>query len=353
MIRNIARVLPRSKAWPAIIGAALLLAVAFPASVTAQAPAEAPPGVIRGTVTLASAGERLDEGVEVELIILDDGGVAGVERSTVADGRYEASVAADDTRTYVLRLVYQGVQYFADPVVLRPEAPEATRDFEVYAATSEAPALAIALTIVTVVAIDPEAGQLGIVREDLVTNPTDRAYVGDGRGVTLRLPAPDGTTEAAGDNPDGTTTLEEGVVTTTTPLRALTDTSVITRYLVDYDRATDAYLLRITAPLPTAVTIVRVPETFVRSLRPQGDAREGEPEEFATGEGEPVMLRTVVLQDLAPGDGLLVRLQGFTPQVNRNILTEWPAAGVAALMAALLVGGAAALTVRLRRHEAA
>ena len=49
------------------------------------------------------------------------------------------------------------------------------------------------------ISIETEHLLLGLLREDLVANPSDRVFVGDANRVTLRIPAPTGTTEATGD----------------------------------------------------------------------------------------------------------------------------------------------------------
>jgi len=336
----------RRTRWLATSLLAMLLVAAFGAP-PAHAQSE-PDGRVSGTVTLATAGAELDAGTEVELIVLDGGNITGTATGAVVGGRYEIAIEADPRLTYVPRLEYGGVQYFANPVILSPEAPTATGDFTVYASTSEQPDLQINLTAVTVVALDRGAGQIGLLREDLVQNPIDRAFVGDSRGITLRIPAPEGTLDADGENVDGLFALEGGVLTTTTPLRAAAETSVVTRYLIEYDPAEDAYTLRITAPLPTSQILLRVPEEYVRDLRLPDGASEGEPDEITLAGGEVVPLRTVVRDNVDVGDSLVVRLDGFAPTVNENVLTATPSA-IAAVVVALAVIGAAYLAVRTRR----
>jgi hypothetical protein len=300
-----------------VLGVLLVAALGAPRALAQGEPG----GRITGTVTLATADAELEAGTQVELIVLDGGNITGTATGTVVDGRYEIPVEADPRLTYVPRLEYGGVQYFANPVILSPEAPTATGDFTVYASTSEVPDLQVNLTAVTVVALDRGASQIGLLREDLVQNPTDRAFVGDSRGITLRLPAPEGTLDADGENVDGLFALEGGVLTTTTPLRAASETSVVTRYLIEYDPAEDAYTLRITAPLPTTQILLRVPEDYVRDLRLPDGASEGERDEITLSDGEVVPLRTVVMDNVKVGDSLVVVLDGFAPTVNKNLLT--------------------------------
>jgi len=326
----------------ALLGVALMATAAqaqTPDADDIDADASEVQGTISGTVILATAGATLGDELRVELVVLAEGSVVGTTPATVTGDRFEVEVPADLGFTFVPLARYQGVQYFADAVILSAEEPNAEREFTVYEATSDQPPLEIVDTIVTVVAIDRGTGELGVIREDIVRNATDRVYTGDGRGITLRLPAPAGTTEAAGENADGTFTLEEGVLVTTTPIRALSETSIITRYLINYDIASDEYELRITAPMDTGRILLRVPQDYTRALRLPSDAVAGPPDVVTTGAGTEVTLRTVILEDAAPGDSLVVLLDGFAPQLNENALTSHPGALIA-LFATLLVVGA-------------
>lgn len=334
----------RTRWLAVVVVAAVLVALGAPSALAQSKPE----GLVSGTVTLATAGADLEGGTAVELIILEDGDITGTASGPVVEGRYEIPVDADPKFTYVPRLAYGGVQYFANPVILSPEAPTATGDFTVYASTTELPDLQINLTAVTVVALDRGEGQIGLLREDLVQNPIDRAFVGDGRGITLRLPVPEGTLDADGENVDGVFALEGGVLTTTTPLRAASETSIVTRYLIEYDPAEDAYTLRITAPLPTTRVLLRVPEEYVRDLRLPDGASEGPEDKITLAGGEVVPLRTVVLENVKVGDSLVVRLDGFAPSVNSNLLTATPSA-IAAVAVALAVIGCGYVLAHTRR----
>lgn len=332
---------------------ALALAVLATPSASAQTTPQAP-AAITGRVTMLSTGVSLDPAaLKVDAIVLTDGGVTGtVEGDVAPDGSYRLEVEPDALgSTYVPRATYDGVQYFGDegPVRFDESVSSATRDFEVYATTTEQPDLEIVETVMTVVAIDRGRGELGLIREDLVRNPSDRVYVGGGEGrITLRLPAPDATEDAAGENADGRFTFEGGVVTTTTPIRAATETSIVTRYLVTYDVVEDGYALRVTAPMATGRSVLRIPESYVRGIEPQGSGVEGEPQRVEVADSDPVRFLIAEASNLGPGDGLVVNLQGFAPEVNRNVLTDSPQAAIGAAVA-LLVLGAAAAYVFLRR----
>lgn len=334
----------RLAACTVALACALALGVLDASGVRAQT---ASAGAITGAVTMATEGEALDPSLlEVEVIILAEGGVTGTKPATVDGEAYEVQVDADAALTYIPRATYDGVSYFGGAVRLDEDTSTEARDFTVYATTSETPPLEVKETVVTVIAIDRGTGELGFIREDLVHNPTDRVFTGsggeDGAGITLRLPAPEGTVEALGENADGQFALEGGVMTTTTPIRP-GDNAIITRYLTEYDIAEDEYALRITAPVDTGRVVLRVPESYVRDLAPQPPAQQREAQPIqVTEDSEPVLMLIAEASDLGPGDGLLVTLDGFAPQVNRNVLTDSPQAIAGALAALLLIGGAAA-----------
>lgn len=310
-------------------------------------------GLIAGAITMGSAGATLDESaLSVRIIILEGEAVSGTVEAAVSGGRYEARVPAVLSRTYVPVITYRGIQYFVPPAILDGSAPEFIQDVTVYETTAERPDLTIESTVVTVVAIDRDLGQMGLIREDLVRNPSDRVYVGGEGGVTLRLPAPEGTLEGGGDNPEGTFTLEAGGISAAMPIRPLGLTSIVTRYLVEYDVQEDAYLLRVTAPVTTDRVAVRVPEGFLRGVDPEGGARRASDEQVGEG-ANATTLRVVEQTGVGPGQGLLVRLDGFAPTRNVNTLTETGGAAIGAVTALLLLAAGFAAAAFVRRREAA
>jgi hypothetical protein len=323
------------------LGAAALGAL-VPAAVSAQS-SESSTGRIEGTVRNGTAGATLGDGLRMTLIELRGGEVTGSEQAAVEGGRFAFEVEPTPETTYVPLATYGGVQYLGDVVRLSAEQPTAVRDFTVYETTSETPPLRIEETVVTVIALDRANGELTLVREDLVANPSDRVYVGGEGGATLRLPVPEGTLEASGLNAEAEFGFEDGVLATTLPLRPGV-TSIVTRYQVSFERAADRYRMRITAPVDAGRVTLRVPERFVRSLRPALPARVAAEQEIE-GERLLVLERTAAL----PGHGLvadLVGLSGIRPATNP--LTE-PRGAVAGAGIALAVLAAAALAAgRLR-----
>ncbi|MEX2445837.1 MAG: hypothetical protein WD734_00735 [Dehalococcoidia bacterium] len=305
---------------------------------------------VEGRVTSGTEGHEPAGDLTVRLVGLDEGEVAEAVEAEVRDGRYAVDAPASPGRTYIPHLVYEGVDYFAPPVAV-DEASSATRDFLVYATTDEAPQLAITSTVVTVLAIDREQGQIGIEREDLVANPDDRVFVGDEAGVTLRIPSPEATLNASGQNADGEFTFENGVVSTTVPLRPGTLTSIVTRYLVEYDMAEDRYRLRVTAPLPTGEVRARVPVGFARAVEPGDGARRAEDEEAGRAD-EQAMRVAEATAPLSPGDGLLVDLVGLSgAAVQSNPLTESGGSSAALVAALVVIGGGVTVAARRRRDR--
>jgi hypothetical protein len=324
---------------------ALGLALAWPATGAVAQPATVR---VSGTITSATVGATVGS-VQVRLIMLEGSRVVEAITATVADGRYTATAPLVAGRLLVPHATYEGIDYFADPITVAETTTEATRDFRVYATTREAPDLAIASSTITVVAIDREAGKIGLLREDMVANPGDRVFVGDASGTTLRIPAPTGTVEATGDSTEGTFAFERGVVTTTAPIRPGRLTSIVTRYVVDYDRTADEYALRLTAPLATERLTVRVPEGFVRAVRPETGATRADDERLS-GQGEGEVLQIVRSTGaVRPGGGIVVNLIGLSgPALQVNPLTQRAGAAIASLIALAILGGGTVIAWRAR-----
>jgi len=309
--------------------------------------AQAAAGRVSGTISSATPGFTVPDSVQLRLIVLEGAKVTDAIVVPTRGGAYSASVPIVAGRTLVPHLTYEGVDYFASPVTLTEDAREVVRDFSIYAVTHETPDLAIASTTMTVIAIDRERGQLGLLREDQVANPADRVYIGDDQRVTLRIPAPTGTIEASGDNTDGTFVFERGVVTTTVPIRPGKLNTIITRYVVAYDPADDAYALRATSPLPTERVRVRVPEGYARAIRPDAGARRVDDERL-TGQGADQVLQVVQSTGrVNPGGGVVAQLRGLSaPVAQVNPLTEPRGAVLASVLALAIIGGGTALAWR-------
>lgn len=310
------------------------------------ASAQQPEGRISGVVLVGDAGPAI-EPVTVQLIVLGEGGVQSAQETTTEAGRFAFEVEPDIELSYVVRAVYDGVQYLAPPVLLSRELPTAEIEIVVYAQTTEPPQLTIERTTVTVLTLDRSNAQIVFLREDEVRNPSDRVFVGDGEGVTLRIPLPDNTVTAEAGG-EGDSRVEGGTLAVGTALRPGV-TTVVSRYVVGYDRARDAYALRVTAPLPTDHMEVSVPTRFADDIRPlAGSLDAGERDEA----GE---LSAIVTRDGAagPGESVSVVLDGLAGRNAPNPLTGRRGAAVAAALAlAIIGGGAAALHLAGRRGGA-
>ncbi len=319
----------------------LLLALALGgalAGAAAPATGQTPDGEIRGRIVQASADAPAPEGIPVELIIL--GGASGLETVRTVSGEGGAflfEAPADPQRTYVVRVEHQGVQYLSPPLLLSRELPSIDTEITIYEATRERPGLRIESTLVTLLALDRAAAQLTIERTDEVLNPGDRIYLGDEEGVTLRLPLPDNVAGASGAGTDSGFVLEGGVLAATITLRPGV-TSVVTRYVVGYDRAEDAYTLRVTAPLPTARMEIEVPARFVQDLDPLGESDRADAREVA-GERVEVIARAAA----RPGESVSVRLEGLAGRNAANPLTGRGGALIGVLLALVVSGGGALL----------
>ncbi len=327
-----------------LVTATAALAVATPAG--AQQPATE--GLVRGRVTMASAGAALEGTGEVELIILEGAQATGSVKAPVTNGTYAARVPASAARTYVPRLNYQRVDYFGDPVRFTESEREVIRDFTVYATTDRADSLQLIQTIVTVVGIDPQQGQIGILREDMVAVTGDRVYTGGPSGITLRIPAPEGTTEASEE--EGRGTLAHGVLAVTTPVRPGEASSIITSYLVKYDPAVDRYRLRVTVPVPAESVVARVPRKFVRGVRPVAPAEQAD-DQVLQDDARTVLHVVRTPARIEAGQSLVVDIDGVAGTLRHHPLTEQPGASIAAATVLAVVAGAGVFV--WRRREAA
>ena len=308
--------------------------------------AQEPAGRVSGLVRSGTAGGPAVDALAVQLIVLDEAAVVESLETTTTGGRFAFAVAPDIARSYVVRAVYEGVQYLGAPVLLSAELPTAEVAITVYETTRERPALSIDRTAVTVLSLDRTNAQLTLLREDQVRNPGDRVYLGGTEGggeggATLRIPLPDRAVEADGLGGEGAFRVEGGTLVTTAQLRPGV-TSVVSRYVVGYDRARDAYTLRVTAPVATGQMEIAVPTRFVDDLEPlAGSAVTGQRDL----EGERV---EVVAREGAagPGDSVSVVLEGLAGGNAANPLTGTGGAVVAVVLALAIISGGAALLWR-------
>ena len=308
-----------------------------------------PDGVISGSVVAGTPGDDLAGGVVVQLLVPQgDGEPLVMSQDLAPDGTFSFEVEADPLLTYLPVARYQGVIYFGNAVLLSEELPTATVGFEVYSTTEDGSTLEIELVSVTVLAIDRAAGELTLIREDLVRQSAPYVYLGDANGVVLRVPVPDGTVAAGGiPAADGEYEFVGGVVVVSESEIRPGVTSVVTQYTVRYDTGEDRYRLRLTTPLAADRIEVRVPERFVREIEPGDEATAlADSVDF---NGEELLVAERV--DAGPGDGLVLDLDGLSGvELSTHPFTSQPGAAIAAAVAALVVaGGVIALARRSSR----
>ena len=334
--------------------AAILVGLAATPTLVAQAQTAPDMGRITGEVVLGTAGATLGDDLAVDFIVLAGSEVGGTLPATLDGATFSLDIPVGDGRRYLARIVYQGVSYLGAPVEVTAATREAVAAVPpVFETTAETPNLTISETVLTAVALDRDTGEIGLIREDLVQNPTDRVFTGGENAVTLRLPTPERTTDAMGENPDGRFALEDGILTTTTPIRALGSTSIVTRYLVTYDVSGDEYVLRVTTPVAADRIVVRIPADYMRDAEVLSAGAEGAGEVFEIEGREGVPLRTFVLENAGPGDSLVVRFEGLAIQRNHNPIAETPGSMIAGAVALLVIGAAGVFAVRRGKAPAA
>jgi hypothetical protein len=329
----------------------VLLALPFAGELASGSKAQEPNGTISGEVRMGTAGASLSDAVAVELIALDADGGLTTQETVTSGGRFEFRVVADAAVTYLVRVDLDGVRYFAEqPALVSAELPSAELSIVVYAATGEQPQLLVESTTLTVIVLDRARRQLTLERQDVVVNLSDRTYTGNGGGITLRLPAPEGVIETSGVGVDGAFTLEGGRLATSMPLRP-GRTTVVTHYLVGYDPVEDRYRLRATAPLETGAIALRVPAAFAGKFELLGETRRVADIEI---EGERVLVAERS-GGLRPGESAVMELRGLSGRNEPNPLTERSGAlaGAGIALIVLVAGFAAVHQLLGRRVEVA
>jgi len=335
---------PRLLTLAAVVAALILGLLTIPHPGAAQQPQ----ATISGTVRLATPDATLPEGVQLQLIILDQSqDPTSISQRADATGAFNFEVDPDPRFNYVPFMLYEGVRYFSTPGSVRFDGTtsRATIDFEVYSTTSEAPDLSIESTTMIAVALERSTSTITLIREDLINRDQLTVFVGGADGITLRIPVPDGTIDAGGiDEGDTDFSFEGGTINVSLPLRPGLN-SVVTRYTVSYDAAEDMYRLRVTSPLTTDHIEARVPERFVSKLEPQSDdARRAADTEF---EGD-LILVVERIGAATPGKGLVVDLVGLSGAQPAHILTSTPGALIGSLLALVVIGG---LAITLARRQ--
>lgn len=331
------------------------LVVGVLGALTAGAPARAQvPGVITGEVRAGEGAEVILEGVPVQLVELGrEPRVLGETRAMDGGFRFEVP-AVSASATYIVSASVDGVTYLAGtPLLLSPQLPEANTVVVVWPATSTRPALQGQLSGLTVVFVDTGTGEVTLQREDLVLNPTAAAWLGDGEGVTLRVPLPRGArgreVEAWYDGLPTTASFSGDAeeVAARVPLRPGV-TLLTTRYRVIADLAASEVSLELVAALPTDELRILAPQRFARALLPGARAETGAP---ITIEDERVLV--VESRGAAEtGETIGARVQGLGGRIEANPLSDRTSAAVGFALVLGVVALGAHLASRARRPVA-
>ncbi len=177
------------------IVAVLVIGAAWPAAAAAeQAPAV---GTITGTVVNLTGGRRPVAGQPVTLTAYaGTAQVDGLQTTTDAAGLFSFTVPAAADRTYVVNVKYRGGDYDSEPLAFRAGETRKQVTLRVYEPTTDPAVLRVDVHHIIV---EPAAGGVQVAELLVVTNTTDRTFVGttprpDGRRETLRLTLPPGAT---------------------------------------------------------------------------------------------------------------------------------------------------------------
>lgn len=303
-------------------------------------------GEIYGRLLQGTVGGPTIDAVTLQLITLDNNGVIETTETVSEGASFRFKVAPRAENTHFIRATYKDVPYMSPPVLLSSELPTAELEITVFETTAVQPKLRIDSTIATVLVLDRTNAQLTIERVDEVINPSDRVYVGNRDGVTLRLPLPNNVVETTGVGPEGEFAQAGATITVSMPLRPGI-ASVVTRYVVGYDRANDTYTLRVTTPFDAQRMEIEVPIRFSDHLQPLAQSIRANKREVS-GERVQVIERESAAR---PGDSVSVRLEGLSGLNAKNPLTSTTGAFVAVLVAIAVVSGGSLLLVRTRSND--
>lgn len=311
-------------------------------------------GSISGIVRPGAGSDVNVAGLPVQLIEVRDTPTMVQETRTTA-GRFRFDIPAiTPSTTYLVRVLVDEVTYLSPRAVqLTTQRPTAQVELTVFGAGSERPALRASIAAVTIVAVDRAAGQMTLQREDVVVNPSTKAWRGDAEGVSVLLPLPDGLISAEGQAwYDGVPAAGEFTprmdgVAAVVPLRP-GETLLMTRFTVAAD-LTAPVEVRLAAALPTEQLQIMAPQRFVRRVTPLADAVRGEP---VTIEEEKM---TVVerLRPAEPGEAVAARLFGLAAPIPPHPLSSSWSALVGAGAAALLISVSAFVALRRGQRGAA
>jgi len=267
-------------------------------------------GVVSGQVINGTGGAAIPEGLEVSLRAFDMNAafIDTITTTLAADGSFRFE-GIDPTVPVQLEpmVIYQDVPYFGDldsAIVLAAEQAEANVNIVVYETTADASAIRIERLHMV---FDFAPGQTQVAELYILSNVSDRTYIGTLEEGTLRLTVPANALDfQPGGDPNRYRTLADGIADTA-PIRPGQSTAEsILVYNLAYEDE-----LELSRPMPYNVSKLTIFIPADAGLEVSGDRIR--PGELFQAQG--TALETYLADDLSAGDSLTLRLSG-EPQVS-------------------------------------
>jgi hypothetical protein len=308
--------------------------------------AAAETGTVSGVVRNGSAGGGRVDGLTVVLRHFRGMELVQERRATVgADGRFTfADLPIAEGEAYLAVVSYQGVEYSSRMIQLT-QNPEVETEIVVYETTTDPSVIRIGSRSLVVAGAAPELETVDVMDIVIVTNQSDRTYLGGPSGTVLKLPLPEGALEIS-PQPGfdyGQPRLEpDGTLVTTGPLPPGTH-NVVLAYSVPYSgtRAT----LTIGTALPTETLRVLVRQgTYELSSRSLLDS--------GTVEVSGISYRVFSLDRPVVGDRVTVQVSKL-PRAGGGLLDVALGPLIAAVVAGLGLVVAGVLTYQIVRQRRA
>ena len=318
---------------------ALLALSLLPAHVSA-----AETGAISGVVRNGTAGGGGVDGLTV--VLRHFRGMELVQEQSVtvgADGRFTfTDLPIAEGEAYLAVVTYHGVEYSSRMIQLT-QNPEVETEIVVYETTTDPSVVRIGSRSLVVAGAAPELKTIDVMDIVIVTNQSDRTYLGGPSGAVLKLPLPEGALEIS-PQPGfdfGQPRLEpDGTLVTTGPLPPGTH-NVVLAYSVPYSgtRAT----LTIGTALPTSTLRVLVREgTYELSSRSLLNS--------GTVQVSGVSYQVFSIDGPVVGDRVTVQVARL-PHAGGSQLQAWLGPLIAAGVAALGLVVAGVLTYQIVRQR--
>lgn len=275
-------------------------------------------GVVSGRVINGTGGAAPLDGLEVTLRAFDMNAafIDTITTTMAADGSFRFE-GIDPTVPVQLEplVIYQDVPYFGDldsAVVLTAEQAEANVNVVVYETTADASVIRIERLHIV---FDFAPGQTQVAELYILSNVSDRTYVGTLEEGTLRLTVPaDALSFQPGGDPNRYRTLADGIADTA-PIRPGQSTAEsILVYNLAYEDE-----LELSRPMPYNVSKLTIFIPADAGVELSGDGiQRGEP-----FQAQGTALETYLADDLSAGDSLTLRLSG-EPQVSSAAAVSSP-----------------------------